>query len=185
MPEDCLGTGQVPESVYKRNRAYESIFSLSDEESIKKDGNMLANSVELAKGEYDTRFFVNFTESRSSVGDGKNRWQEGIDAWVNALGDPKFHVPRDTYRGSEQITVTLKEPGDNAQINSNSIQVSADVSSTNDVSKIEVFIDDSKVKEVNGGSINESISIANGSHILKVKVQIQKEIQQIGRFILG
>ncbi|MBI5613566.1 penicillin-binding protein [Candidatus Gottesmanbacteria bacterium] len=135
----------------------------------KKDGNKLANVVELAKGEYDTRSFVNFTESDPVSGDGKNRWQEGIDIWVSAQSDPKFHVPKETYQGSDQIIVILKEPSDFATINSNSIQVSADVSSTNDVSKIEIFVDDSKVKEVNGSSINESISIANGSHILKVK----------------
>lgn len=135
----------------------------------KKDGNKLANVVELAKGEFDTRSFVVFSEVDPVSGDGKNRWQEGIDAWINAQNDPKFRVPKDTYEGSEQITVTLKEPSDYAQINTNTITVSADVSSTNQVTKVEVFVDDSKVKEVNGGSINESISIGNGSHILKVK----------------
>ncbi len=141
----------------------------------KRDNNKLANSVEIAKGEYDTRPFVVLKESDPVSTDGKNRWQEGIDAWIGGQSDTKYRPPRETYQGDDQIAVIIKEPsGDEAQVNDNNVRVSAEASSLNEVSKIEVFIDGEKVKEVNGKSISEVISITNGSHILEVKATDNK-----------
>jgi hypothetical protein len=49
----------------------------------KHDSGKLASDAELSRNDYDTLEVINFTEDDPVSTDGKNRWQEAIDAWVN------------------------------------------------------------------------------------------------------
>ncbi len=48
----------------------------------KHDGGKLASDDEVSRNDYDTKDVINFEESDPVSTDGKNRWQEAIDAWV-------------------------------------------------------------------------------------------------------
>lgn len=137
----------------------------------RKDSNKLANSVEVATGDYDEKLFIVLREDDPVSGDGKNRWQEGINAWI-ATADSKYKAPTETYSGgdSNQVVLQVKKPNDNERINNNNITVEATAISTADIERFEIFVDGSKVKEKsNEKSISESINVANGSHVIKVK----------------
>lgn len=58
----------------------------------KHDNGKLASDSELSRNDYDTLEVINFTEEDPVSTDGKNRWQEAIDAWVNEnyKDDPKY-----------------------------------------------------------------------------------------------
>jgi penicillin-binding protein 1C len=59
----------------------------------------LANQSEIDKGDYNTKDFVVFKESDPISTDGKNRWQDGIDAWIKqtyAADHPEYYPPKDT-----------------------------------------------------------------------------------------
>ncbi len=140
----------------------------------KKDSNKLANSVEIAKGEYDERAFVIFTEQDPVSSDGKNRWQEGINAWIATQSDPKFHPPSDAYSGNEDITVTIKDPSDGQRIDSNSVHIRAEGSSTNTVKKIEIFVDGTIVKQADSSALEDTISMTNGNHTITAKATDDK-----------
>ena len=64
----------------------------------KAQGDKLANEQEVEKGEYDVKDFIIFEEEDVVSTDGKNRWQEAIDAWVaeNYKDDPKYKRPTET-----------------------------------------------------------------------------------------
>lgn len=49
----------------------------------KHDNGKLASDSELSRNDYDSLEVINFTEDDPVSTDGKNRWQEAIDAWVN------------------------------------------------------------------------------------------------------
>ena len=140
----------------------------------RKDNSKLANSVEIAKGEYDTKSYVVIKEQDPVSGDGKNRWQDGIDAWLATQSDSKFHPPTETYKGSDQLTVTIKEPNDLARIDNNNVKVVAEAFGLEEVKKIELYVDGSLVREKNESKIDESIPITNGSHTIKVKATDSK-----------
>ncbi|OGH50372.1 MAG: hypothetical protein A3G13_00350 [Candidatus Levybacteria bacterium RIFCSPLOWO2_12_FULL_37_7] len=55
----------------------------------------MASDSEIAKNEYETKKFIVLHEDDPVSGDGKNRWQEGIDKWVNETykDDPLYHPP--------------------------------------------------------------------------------------------
>lgn len=58
----------------------------------------LANSDEISKGDYDTSDYVVFSENDPVSTDGKNRWQEAIQKWLDSTypGDSKYRPPTET-----------------------------------------------------------------------------------------
>lgn len=138
----------------------------------RKDNNKLANNVEVATGDYDEKLFIVIREDDPVSGDGKNRWQDGINAWI-AGADSKYKAPTETYSGgdSNQVVLQVKKPGDNERIDNNNVTIEATAISTADIEKFEIYVDGNKVKEKsNEKSISETINISNGSHVIKVRV---------------
>ncbi len=64
----------------------------------KKDNKKLASQSEIDAREYDTKDYIVFAEVDPMSTDGKNRWQEGINAWLAGQypGDEKYHPPTET-----------------------------------------------------------------------------------------
>ncbi len=58
----------------------------------------LANSEEISRGDYKTKEYIVFSESDPVSTDGKNRWQDAINAWIdsNRKDDPLYHPPGET-----------------------------------------------------------------------------------------
>lgn len=59
------------------------------------DGGKLASDEEMSRNDYDTMDVINFIEDDPVSTDGKNRWQEAIDAWVaeHYKDDGKYKRP--------------------------------------------------------------------------------------------
>ncbi len=133
------------------------------------DESKLANPVDIAKGEYRERLFFVFKEDDPVSTDGRNRWQEAIDAWANAQVDPKFKPPRETQTITDPIVIIIREPSDMSRINSNTVRVRADATAEKEVRKIEVFLDDVLIRDANGRTFSDDIEISNGSHRIRVR----------------
>src|ERR1035437_2799211 len=59
----------------------------------------LADASEISAGDYDSKDFVVFKENDPISNDGKNRWQDGISAWIKqtyAADHPEYYPPTDT-----------------------------------------------------------------------------------------
>lgn len=135
----------------------------------KSDAGKLANAVQMAKGEYDVRSFVVFTEDDPVSTDGKNRWQEGINAWLSGQSDAKFRPPTETASTNDPIAVSIKEPGDQQQVNTSDVKIRVEAGSGNGVDKIEIFIDGNREREVSGSQASETIHMSDGVHTIKAK----------------
>ena len=135
----------------------------------KNDSNKLANIVEIATGQYEEKDFIVFEEKDPTGGD-SNRWQEGIDKWLEMQSDPLYKYPREES-GSNQdnVVVNIRKPSDKQRIDSNTIEVEARASAINNIDRMEIYID-GKLKEANdGNSINKTIQLENGIRLIKVK----------------
>jgi membrane carboxypeptidase/penicillin-binding protein len=178
---DAYGGG-LPKDGYPTRKEYfikgtEPTTQAAIYQSLKisrKDSNRLANAVEIATGDYDEKSYIVLHEDDPVSSDGKNRWQEGIDAWINSQGDSKYKPPKDTYQGSDQVVLNIKNPTDQQQINSNNVTVEAEAITTNDIDKIEIFVDGAKVREKSEKNISETITVTNGNHTIKVKATDKK-----------
>ncbi len=128
------------------------------------DSNKLASAVEIVRGEYQTKQFVIFKEIDPVSGDGKNRWQDGINAWIATQSDAKFHPPTETYSGGDTFALSIKEPGNHSQVNTNDVKVTVKATSPNGISKIEIYVDGDKKKESSGDSFSDTVPVTNGAN---------------------
>ncbi|MCA9372252.1 PBP1A family penicillin-binding protein [Candidatus Woesebacteria bacterium] len=140
---------------------------------ISKANGKLANDVEIRTGNYDEKEFVVIEEFDPISGDGKNRWQEAIDAWAAQQEDEKFHYPTETSDAQgDEIAVRITSPSDRARVNSNSVTVEVKLTSLEPVREVKFWIDDQEVKAVSGDNKELSATfdnVENGTH--KIKVQ--------------
>lgn len=100
---DCVGGGQpkdgVPTCADYFIKGTEPQGSASIYQKIKLSKHQqgkLANAAEIAAGDYDTKDYIVFREADPVSQDGKNRWQEGIDAWLHqtyAADHPEYYPP--------------------------------------------------------------------------------------------
>lgn len=177
MEIDGFGGGTAVDGQARRNERFVAGTEPTTPAAIyqnlkvsRKDNNKLANSVEIAKGEYDTKAFIVISEQDPVSTDGKNRWQESIDAWLAGQSDSKYHPPRETYQGGNEVAITIKSPSDRAQINSNNVEIKVESSTEREFSKVELYVDTVKVKERSDKTFTETLSISNGSHRIRARV---------------
>jgi 1A family penicillin-binding protein len=135
----------------------------------KKDSNKLANPIDIAKDEYDEKTFYVFYEQDPVSTDGRNRWQEAIDAWIAHQSDPRYKIPKETQSSSEAIVITIREPKDNSRIDNTTLRVKAEATAEKEVKKIEVFVNDMLVRDVNGKTFEDDIQLSSGSYKIRVR----------------
>jgi len=128
----------------------------------------------------DGKEYYVFVEFDPVSGDGRNRWQEGIDAWAKAQPDPKYNAPQELKneptKNPDDIKVNIKKPDDHAQVDL-SFETEAEVETGRKVTKVEFYIADLggnfTLKDTKTGSpykFNFTFAESNkGKHKIKVK----------------
>jgi len=147
---------------------------------ISKASGKLANDVEVKNGNYEEKEFIVITESDPVSSDGKNRWQEGINAWVKDQGDPKYHPPTETSdASSEDVVISIKSPMGQQTVNSNNVEINAKIISIAKIKNVKIKINDSEIKSLDGDreDINETINLTDGAYELQVVATNEKDKQ--------
>lgn len=135
----------------------------------KNDSNKLANLVEIATGQYEEKDFIVF-EEKDPTGSDPNRWQEGIDKWLETQSDPLYKYPKE-QSGSNQdnVVVNIRKPSDKQRIDNNNVEIEVRASAVNNIERIEIYIDGILRETSSGNSINKTISLENGVRLIKAK----------------
>lgn len=147
---------------------------------ISKTNGKLANDIEIKTGNYEEKDFIIITENDPISTDGKNRWQEAIDAWVKAQSDSKYHYPSETSDNSvDNVIVSIKSPSNQETINSNNIEIKAKLISVNPIKNVKIYLNGSEIKNIDGDNkdINEPITLNDGVYELKVVAKNNKDKQ--------
>ncbi len=109
--------------------------------------------------------------------DGRNRWQEGIDAWAKGQSDSKYQVPNalknEPTKNPDDIAVNITKPNDHSKVDFN-LDVEASVNTGRKINKIEFYVDGSIRDTKNNNDSNPKFSYTfasanHGKHKLKVK----------------
>lgn len=135
------------------------------------DNKKLANSVEIANGQYDEKDFIVFKEDDpTSLDKNVNKWQEGIDAWVNGQNNDQYKPPKETSdHDQNNVVVQFKKPGDKNKIDDNKVDVEAKAAAGHDIKTMELYVDDSKKTSVSSNQLAETLNLDTGVHKIKVK----------------
>ena len=137
----------------------------------KHDSNKLANDLEFKTGDYEEKEFYSITEKDPVSTDGKNRWQEGIDKWLqeNVKGDSLYKPPTEISDwGKDKVEIRINSPSEHQRINDNEITVKVEALSLKEIVKLEIYIDGDKKKEMANNTFEEKFVLSNGTHKLKV-----------------
>lgn len=145
---------------------------------ISRSTGKLANEIEIKEGNYEEKEFIVFSERDPISTDGKNKWQEAIDAWVRAQGDDRLKPPTETSDTSlDVIIVSIKSPSDKSTVNSNDIEIKAKISSISPIKKVEIYVNNRKINELDGdrSEVIEPIKLSDGTYEIKVVARNEKD----------
>ncbi|KKS98389.1 MAG: 1A family penicillin-binding protein [Candidatus Gottesmanbacteria bacterium GW2011_GWA2_43_14] len=139
----------------------------------KNDSNKLANLVEIATGQYEEKDFIVFEEN-DPAGSDPNRWQEGIDKWLETQSDPSYKYPKEkSTSNQDQVVVNIKKPSDKARIDINSVEIEAEGRAVARIERMEIYVDGNLREKNDGNSIGKTIQMDNGIRKIKVKVYVE------------
>jgi 1A family penicillin-binding protein len=168
LPKD--GQGKRKEFFVKGTEPTTTSPVYSQVKVSRKDSSKRANAVEVLRGEYDLKDGIVFNESDPVSTDGKNRWQEGIDAWMQTQSDSRYKLYKETYQGTDSMAVVIRDPQDKSEVRGSTINVTADAISTTDITRMEIYIDNDKKKEGSGNHISEQIgNLSDGIRTIRVR----------------
>ena len=129
----------------------------------------LATPEDVANGNFDEKEYLNFKEEDPISSDGRNRWQEGIDAWINQQSNKDIYFPPESYcRSDGAVGVNFDEPGDRSK-QGNEVNIKIGTSSLKKITEVKLWVDGSEVKTWNERPFEGVFNLSDGPHTLKAR----------------
>jgi len=147
---------------------------------ISKSGGKLANDVEVKSGNYDEKEYIVITENDPISSDGKNRWQEAINAWQGQQSDNKFKPPTETSDASaDSVIISIKNPSGQTTVSSGNLNIKAKIASIEKIKNIKIKLNGAEIRNINEDKkdIDETISITDGVYELQIIATNEKDKQ--------
>lgn len=133
----------------------------------KEDGN-LATPGQIDAGDYNSKEFFIFKETDPTAAPGgPNKWQEGIDNWINGQGDSKYHPPTSYCGSGNPVNVQFVSPTDQSSNVPNNITIKFTADSTNDITQADLYIDGTKATSFSSIPYEYSTTLSDGVHTLR------------------
>src|SRR3989344_1079325 len=145
---------------------------------LSKGSNKLANDVEIRTGNYNEKEYIVISENDPVSTDGKNRWQDVIDAWAKEQGDEKYKPPGETSDASSEIVVVqIKSPGDKTTVSSNNVEIKGKIGSIDPIKTTKFYINGTEVRILDGNinEFNETFNLTDGVYEIKVMSWNEKD----------
>ncbi len=145
---------------------------------ISKSTGKLANDVEIKTGNYEEKDFIVISENDPVSTDGRNRWQEAIDAWAKEQTDSRYHYPTEVSDYSQDsVVVSIKSPSDRETVNTNNITIRVRFTSISPIKNIKIYINGKEIRNIdeNKSEVEEPVYLPDGSHELKVVARNEKD----------
>lgn len=138
----------------------------------KSDNNKLAPETIIAKGDFEEKEFIVLKEEDPGNKD-KNRWQEGIDAWLNEQQDSRYHFPKEYCSASNEVIVRFKKPADQDQVG-NEFEVEVEVAADYQVKNVKFYANDNEEKALTERPFRTKLVLGNGVYNLKARAEDEK-----------
>ena len=129
----------------------------------------LATPEDVTNGNFESKEYFNFKEADPVSTDGRNRWQEGIDGWINGQSNKDMYVVPQSYcRNDGTVGVSFDQPGDRST-QGNEVNVKISTSSIKKIVEVKLWVDGSEVKKWDERPFEGNFNLSNGTHSLKVR----------------
>ncbi len=132
-----------------------------------KDSDGLAPPQDVTSNNYDEREYVRLKEEDPISGDGQNRWQMAIDAWIATQEDTgKYNPPEGYCREGGRLTVKFDSPEHETTV-SNDFEVKIKTSSLVKVVQAKLYVDDEEKMVWTQRPFETSLHLEDGKYTLK------------------
>lgn len=139
-------------------------------EVCKGENDKLATEAKIAAGDYDKREFIFAFEEDPFSEDGVNRWQMGIDAWIDAQDDSRYRVPTEYCGDLDDVSVRLRKPNDKQNFKDQEVDVEIRAGSYDGIEKLELYVNDKLLETIVGKSeYKGKINLVPGKYELYAK----------------
>jgi len=146
--------------------------------------NKLAPPLDIERGNYEEKEFFRFHEEDPFMGeDGRNRWQEGIDAWVAKQDDPRYHPPTE-YCHTDEVGVSFDSPHDHDTVE-NEFLVRVKTFSLKDISWVKIYADDQEKQTFSEPPYEVKLILSKGVHRLKAVLKDEEDHQAEAEITIG
>ncbi|MCX7881296.1 MAG: PBP1A family penicillin-binding protein [Patescibacteria group bacterium] len=145
---------------------------------ISKSNGKLANELEIKTGNYEEKEFIVITENDPLSLDGKNRWQEAIDAWAKEQKEEKYHPPTEVSdTNSDLVIVSIKSPSDKQTLTNSNVSLKAKIATLYPLKNIKIYLNDEEIRNYNEDKkeIDEEINLADGVYEIKIRAVNEKD----------
>ena len=107
-------------------------------------------------------------EDPTAAAGGENKWQQGINAWLETQTDSRYHPPSDYCGSSNPININFVSPHDHDSNLPHNFSVEMKADSTSNITSLEFQIDG--VKQISFTSPPYKYNVANlGNGVHKLK----------------
>lgn len=127
--------------------------------------NKLAPETRIAQGDYEEKEYIVLKENDPVSQDGKNRWQEAINAWAAGQSDEKYKPPteycNDHQTGDELFTKVTK-PSDQANLSESNVEIEVDAVGINGINHVEIWVNGSKRETLTDRPYKTTLNLGTG-----------------------
>ncbi len=131
----------------------------------------LATPADVASGNYDEKEYIKLVEDDPVSSDGVNRWQAGVDEWINQQSDKDKYFPPESYcREGGLVDVSIESPSNESTVGS-TFDIKINTTSLKKIVEVKVWIDGNEKKIWNERPYEMSMSLSDGVHKIKASVK--------------
>lgn len=137
--------------------------------------NKLATEIMIARGDFEEKEYIALREDDPISQDGRNRWQEAVNAWV-ADKEDKYKPPTE-YCGNESeqdVYVKLNRPENEKKYNEETIEVEVDAVSVEGIEKVEIWVNGSRRETLTSRPYKTNLNLGKGRFEIYAKARDNK-----------
>lgn len=136
-----------------------------------KDQEKLATAADIQRGNFFEKIFINLYEDDPISQDGRNRWQEGINAWIAQQPDQdKYQAPTELCETANDIVVTLEKPQDQTNYDGEDIEIEVRTYSEKKIDRVEIEVNGGQRETLQRKPYTTTLHLSRGRYEIQAKV---------------
>ncbi|MBD3250709.1 MAG: hypothetical protein GF381_04040 [Candidatus Pacebacteria bacterium] len=138
------------------------------------EDNKLATPARIARGDYEEREVIDLRRDDPVSQDGKNRWMEAINAWIDAQDDGRYRVPTEYCGDENEVSVKLEKPKDKQEFEQEEIEIEVRAGSGDGIKKIEIWVNGNKHETIEDNEYKGKLNLERGQYEIYAKAFSRK-----------
>lgn len=139
-----------------------------------KGQNKLAPETRIAQGDYEEKEFVVLKDTDPVSQDGRNRWQDAINLWINGQSNELYKAPTeycDDHGSGDQLAVSFEKPGNESNIAEEAVDVEVRAVSVEGIAQVEIYVNGQKRETLTDRPFTTRLQLGKGRFELYAKAK--------------